>query len=126
MLRRRGITTDMGFKGNLKKRLQKADAQGATLAVFVDAERWAARMLEVKVLATGEQVVVTDNSDLQLDVDDEIFALSVSAKLGVSRSGIAVTPGGSLGFVGNGPAEARSSVPTASPLSRRGAMSCRR
>jgi histidyl-tRNA synthetase len=105
MLRRRGVTADMAYKGNLKKRLQKANARGATLAVMVDKEQWARRVVDVKILRTGEQISVTDDPESGLDVDDEIYALTLSAHVGIDRSSVAVEPGGELGFYGNEAAE---------------------
>jgi histidyl-tRNA synthetase len=105
MLRRRGVTADMAYKGNLKKRLQKANARGATLAVMVDKEQWARRVVDVKILRTGEQISVTDDPESGLDVDDEIYALTLSAHVGIDRSNVAVEPGGELGFYGNEAAE---------------------
>lgn len=100
-LRRNHIETDFAFKGNLKKRLQRADAAGMGLAVFVDAEKWANRTLEVRNLATGGQSVVTDDTESQIDVFDEIRALAMMARLpGVSRSTIYVGKG-EIGFIGN-------------------------
>ena len=54
-LHRRQIPAEMGYKGNMKKRLQKANQSGATHVVFVDAERWAKNQVEIKNLRTGEQ-----------------------------------------------------------------------
>ena len=57
-LRRIQVPADMAFKGNMKKRLQKAAASGATHAVFVDAERWANDQVEIRNLATGTQTLL--------------------------------------------------------------------
>jgi histidyl-tRNA synthetase len=100
MLRRRGVTTDMLFKGNLKKRLQKADVQGALLAVMVDADRWSNRSVEVKLLNTGEQLILTEDPDSQLDISDEVYVLTYTARIGVSRESVIVQPGGDIGFIG--------------------------
>ena len=51
----------------MKKRLQKADASDATHVVFVDAQRWGAGQLELKNLATGEQLIMSGLDD-QFDV----------------------------------------------------------
>jgi len=101
-LRRSGVTTHTAFKGSLKKRLQKADNLSASLVVFVDADRWSRRELEVKNMQTGEQHVLTGDDRLQIDVFDEIRVWSFSANVGVPRAGIAINDG-KIGFIGNGP-----------------------
>jgi histidyl-tRNA synthetase len=99
-LRRNNVESDMAFKGNIKKRLQKADASGAGLVVFVDAGRWSRRELEIKFLESGEQKIVTDHVDIQVSVFDEIRAQSFVAKAGIDRDAIVVS-NGSIGFLGN-------------------------
>ncbi len=104
-LRRAGVAADMSFKGNLKKRMQKADASGAMLAVLVDAERWGRREVDVKSLGSGEQRVVTDDESSGVDLEDEIRALTWSARSGVNRSGFHVEPGGAIYILGGEVAE---------------------
>ncbi len=57
-LRRAGIATDMAFKGNMKKRLAKADALGARYAVIVGDDEIAKGVASVKNLGAGTQVEV--------------------------------------------------------------------
>jgi len=59
LLRRRGIVTQTNFRGNLKKRMQRADASGAmlTLLVFPDS-------LVLKIMRTGVQEPV-ERDDLE-------------------------------------------------------------
>jgi histidyl-tRNA synthetase len=57
-LRRAGIAADMGFKGNMKKRLQRANAAGASWAVIVGDAELAAGAAQLKNLASGEQQMV--------------------------------------------------------------------
>jgi histidyl-tRNA synthetase len=57
-LRRAGIAADMGFKGNMKKRLQRANAAGAGWAVIVGDAELAAGAAQLKNLASGEQQMV--------------------------------------------------------------------
>jgi histidyl-tRNA synthetase len=90
----------MAFKGNMKKRMQKADASGAGLVVFVDAEQWSRRELEIKFLASGEQRIVRDVPDIEMDVFDEIRAQCFVAKVGMDRDTIFVS-NGRVGFLGN-------------------------
>ncbi len=100
-LRRNQIETDFAFKGNLKKRMQRANSAGVGLAVLVDVEKWSNRILEVRNLATGEQITITDNPEHQMDVFDEIRVLTMMAKSpGVPRSAFSAS-GGAVGFIGN-------------------------
>ncbi|HEX8644852.1 MAG TPA: histidine--tRNA ligase [Allosphingosinicella sp.] len=57
-LRRAGIGCDMAYKGNMKKRMQKASASGARHAVILGEAELAGGEAAVKALATGEQVSV--------------------------------------------------------------------
>ena len=54
-LRRAGLSADMAFKGNMKKRMAKADALGARHAVILGDDELARGQAGVKNLATGEQ-----------------------------------------------------------------------
>jgi len=54
-LRRAGIVADMAFKGNMKKRLARADASGARYAVIIGDDELARGEVGVKDLHTGEQ-----------------------------------------------------------------------
>ena len=55
-LRRAGIGCDMAYRGNMKKRMQKAAASGARFAVIVGDDELARGEAAVKDLSTGEQV----------------------------------------------------------------------
>ncbi|MEQ1542553.1 MAG: histidine--tRNA ligase [Novosphingobium sp.] len=55
-LRSRGIASDMAFRGNAKKRMQRADASGAEAAIIVGDDELATNSIKVKDLKTGEQV----------------------------------------------------------------------
>jgi histidyl-tRNA synthetase len=57
-LRRAGVACDMAYKGNMKKRMQKADAAGARFAVILGDDELARGEAAVKTLATGEQASV--------------------------------------------------------------------
>jgi histidyl-tRNA synthetase len=57
-LRRAGVACDMAYKGNMKKRMQKADAVGARFAIILGDDELARGEASVKRLATGEQVAV--------------------------------------------------------------------
>jgi histidyl-tRNA synthetase len=54
-LRRAGLAVDMAFKGNMKRRLAKADAQGARFAVIIGDDELAKGIASVKSLADGTQ-----------------------------------------------------------------------
>ncbi|MET0308306.1 MAG: histidine--tRNA ligase [Sphingomonas sp.] len=56
LLRRKGAFADMGFRGNLKKRMQRADAAGASYAVIVGSEELAVGEITIRSLKSGEQV----------------------------------------------------------------------
>jgi histidyl-tRNA synthetase len=54
-LRRTGIACEMAFKGNMKRRMQKADASGARYAIIVGDDELARGEAALKDLTTGEQ-----------------------------------------------------------------------
>lgn len=54
-LRHAGIAADMALRGNMKKRMQKADASGAAYAVILGDDELARGEAAVKDLQTGEQ-----------------------------------------------------------------------
>src|SRR3546814_14009720 len=53
-LRRAGIASDMGFRGNMKKRMQRANASGAQFAVIIGDDELADR----KSVVEGKRVSV--------------------------------------------------------------------
>ncbi|WP_299309815.1 histidine--tRNA ligase [uncultured Croceicoccus sp.] len=57
-LRRAGLTVDMAFKGNMKKRMSRANDSGARHAVILGEEELAAGEATVKTLSTGDQARV--------------------------------------------------------------------
>ena len=57
-LRRAGVSADMAYRGNFKKRLQRADAAGARFAVIIGDSEVAAGAAQLKNLQTGEQQAV--------------------------------------------------------------------
>jgi histidyl-tRNA synthetase len=54
-LRGRGISADMAYRGNMKKRLQRANAAGARFAVIVGEDEISRNEVAVKNLRSGEQ-----------------------------------------------------------------------
>jgi histidyl-tRNA synthetase len=57
-LRRQGIAAEMAFRGNMKKRMQRAAASGAGHAVILGEAELEQGVAQVKDLATGEQRAV--------------------------------------------------------------------
>lgn len=60
-LRRHGLRIDLGFSGNMKKRMRRADKIGASHAVIIGDEELERGVAAVKTLATGDQ------ADIALD-----------------------------------------------------------
>lgn len=58
-LRRAGIACDMGYRGNMKKRMQRANASGARYAIILGDDELAKGEAGVRNLGTGEQQAVT-------------------------------------------------------------------
>jgi len=54
-LRRAGISADLAFKGNMKKRMQKANDLGARFAIIIGDDELAKGVASVKNLSTGAQ-----------------------------------------------------------------------
>jgi histidyl-tRNA synthetase len=54
-LRRSGVSCEMAYKGNMKKRMQKANAAGAAHVVIIGESELANGVAAVKNLATGDQ-----------------------------------------------------------------------
>lgn len=57
-LRRAGLAGDMAYKGNMKKRMAKADASGARFAIIIGDDELQRGEAGLKNLATGEQVAI--------------------------------------------------------------------
>ncbi len=54
-LRREGIAADMAYRGNLKKRMSRANASGAAYALILGDEELASGQAQLKNLESGEQ-----------------------------------------------------------------------
>lgn len=54
-LRRAGLRAEMGYKGNFKRRLERANKMGARVAVIIGSEEAAAGQVAVRDMATGVQ-----------------------------------------------------------------------
>jgi histidyl-tRNA synthetase len=57
-LRRAGIACDMGYRGNMKKRMQRANGSGAAWAIILGDDELAKGEAAVRNLGTGEQQAV--------------------------------------------------------------------
>jgi histidyl-tRNA synthetase len=54
-LRSAGVSIDMAYRGNMKKRLARADAAGARFALILGEDELARGEVQLKLLGTGEQ-----------------------------------------------------------------------
>ncbi|MEQ9661608.1 MAG: histidine--tRNA ligase [Parasphingopyxis sp.] len=54
-IRRAGIAAAMEFKGNMKKRMAKADASGARYAIIIGSDELQKRVASMKSMRTGDQ-----------------------------------------------------------------------
>jgi histidyl-tRNA synthetase len=61
MLRRAGLEADMAFRGNMKRRMQKADTAGARYAVIIGDDELAAGQVILKALDSGEQAPLVED-----------------------------------------------------------------
>jgi histidyl-tRNA synthetase len=57
-LRAQGVAADMAFRGNMKKRMAKADSAGARFAIIIGDSEIEAGTAQLKNLGTGEQKAV--------------------------------------------------------------------
>ena len=58
-LRREGVATDMAYRGNMKKRLSRANASGAKFALILGDDELESGKAQLKDLQTGEQRAVS-------------------------------------------------------------------
>jgi histidyl-tRNA synthetase len=58
-LRREGVAVDMAYRGNMKKRLSRANDAGATYALIIGDDELDRGEAQLKTLATGEQRAVS-------------------------------------------------------------------
>ena len=57
-LRRAGVAAEQGWRGNLKKKMERAGKSGARLALLIGADEVAAGIVTLRDLGSGEQVPV--------------------------------------------------------------------
>lgn len=87
-LRRAGVSTEMAFRGNMKRRMQKADAVGARYVLILGDDELARGEVTVKSLKTGEQAPMRLNWVPQ-GVFDLIFEDENSENGGEAMSSLA-------------------------------------
>jgi histidyl-tRNA synthetase len=58
-LRRKGVAADMGYRGNVKKRLSRANEAGASFALVIGDDELDRGEAQLKDLASGEQRAVS-------------------------------------------------------------------
>jgi histidyl-tRNA synthetase len=74
-LRRRDLYCDMAFRGNLKKRMQRADAAGANYVIVVGDDEIARGEITVRSLRSGQQAQRKVDDVLQGPIGGRTFAL---------------------------------------------------
>jgi histidyl-tRNA synthetase len=57
-LRRDGFTVDLGYRGNLQKRMKRANKMGASAALILGDDERAQGAVTLRNLDTGEQVLI--------------------------------------------------------------------
>ncbi|WP_375290059.1 histidine--tRNA ligase [Qipengyuania sp.] len=100
-LRTAGVPTDIGLRGNLKKRLQRADAGGARFAVMVDRERWQSGQLEVRNLKDGTQEIFEFDDQTQMSAIDQLEFLAQPYFRDVALEDQTFLRRGETGFISN-------------------------
>jgi histidyl-tRNA synthetase len=96
-LRRSGVLADAAFRGNMKKRLAKADAAGAMIVVILGEDELAKGEVAIKELASGEQVLVpmdrlADRIGFALNAHQLHSAASIASLLSGSEIGFISEP----------------------------------
>jgi histidyl-tRNA synthetase len=86
VLRRKGLKCDMAFKGNPKKRMQKADMANAEIVILIGDEELKNSVLTVKNMKSGEQV--------QMSITEELMDPRVGATYtrNMLRAGLKIHP----------------------------------
>lgn len=82
-LRRAGLACDMAFRGNMKRRMQKASGSGARFAVIIGEDELARSEVAVKNLKTGGQEM------LALDRISTLVDLVIEAEMADQAAGAA-------------------------------------
>ncbi|AHE56813.1 histidine--tRNA ligase [Sphingomonas sanxanigenens] len=85
-LRRSGVSVDMPYRGNMKKRMAKANAVRARYAIIIGDEEVASQLATIKALDTGEQ------GKVRLDLLPQTLFDLVFAATGCEARGEPVPP----------------------------------
>ncbi|UVO51266.1 histidine--tRNA ligase [Sphingomonas sp. SUN019] len=72
IIRRQGLPVDMPYKGNMKRRMQKAASSGAVFTIIIGGDELARGEVSIKEMETGDQRVTS----LQSIHDDAITAFA--------------------------------------------------
>ena len=95
-LRRNGLICDMGYRGNMKKRMQRANDAGAKFAIIIGEDELARGVAGVKSLTSGEQ------RDLPLaNLGEDLKLLLIAEKIGTDPELLAAHSGGSYRVLGD-------------------------
>ncbi len=86
-LRRSGVSADMAFKGNMKRRLAKANEAGAEFALIIGDEELEQRQIVVRNLKEGKQAKASLDSIGQVPLS-LLWGLDTGASLTPESSGI--------------------------------------
>jgi histidyl-tRNA synthetase len=98
-LRRAGLACDLAYRGNMKKRMQRANASGARFAVILGANELDKGEAAVKDLSAGDQSLVP------LDrLAFELFEMVASAAMSEASGGAVSRDGGGTWTIRSGPA----------------------
>jgi histidyl-tRNA synthetase len=109
-LRRAGIACDMAWRGNMKRRMQKAAASGARVAIILGDDELAKGEAAVKNLESGEQVSVSI-ADLPRHIYESIGFDRLAVMADAVEPGAselvrkAVREGGRLGLISEPPGD---------------------
>lgn len=98
-IRRLRVSVELAYKGNVKKRMQRANNLGASIAVFVSATDWPLGKCEVKDLKSGEQYVQEAGG---VGLAEEIYIVAISNRMGWNRDEYDYDPKTGFSFLGNG------------------------
>jgi histidyl-tRNA synthetase len=74
-LRDWSLSADMDFRGNMKKRMQRANASNAAMAIIIGPDELAKNVVICRNLATGEQFELPLGEGLVSMVEAELWAM---------------------------------------------------
>jgi histidyl-tRNA synthetase len=69
MLRKKGYRVDLGYSGNLKKRIKRANDRNAIAAIFLGENEAARKVVKLKDMDSGDQKEVSlDSLEQELQI----------------------------------------------------------